>query len=354
MIAAGESLLKPRYYYSPQIDPETMHAEIGASFQGRRNPDFPPFRGTGASLGDAAFWLQRYFVGQIDRFQGRSGSEKTMKSLNADHILLVHPLGYRAEAAGSDISRLANIMPPLGLASIAAYLEREGIEVRIVDCFAHPDDQRVIVDSLRALRPAFIGFSCTTSSFLDGVRLAGLARAELPGIRTVFGGPHVSALREQVLRDYPEVDFAVVGEGEETLLELIRSGAEGAETIPGLVCRVAGEPVFTGYRPQGIDLDSLPFPAYEKLAGYPEAYRLPIFNYPKAPNTSCISSRGCPYACSYCDRSVFRRSFRYNSADYLYAHLRYLQGALRHPPRQLLRRPVHLSTASGSRPSAPC
>ena len=43
------------------------------------------------------------------------------------------------------------------------------------------------------------------------------------------------------------------------------------------------------------------------------------------PNTSCISSRGCPYSCSYCDRSVFRRSFRYNSAEYLYEHLRYLK-----------------------------
>ena len=248
-----------------------------------------------------------------------------MTTLDAKSILLVHPLGYRAEAAGRDISRLANLMPPLGLASIAACLERDGIKAQIVDCFAHPDDQRVIVDTLRTLRPAFIGFSCTTSSFLDAVRLAALARSELPAIRTVFGGPHVSALREQVLRDYPEVDFAVVGEGEETLLELIRSAGEGAEAIPGLVCRAQGEVFFTGYREKGVELDSLPFPAYEKLAGYPHAYRLPIFNYPKTPNTSCISSRGCPYACSYCDRSVFRRTFRYNSADYLYAHLAYLR-----------------------------
>ncbi|NTU60608.1 MAG: radical SAM protein, partial [Deltaproteobacteria bacterium] len=56
-----------------------------------------------------------------------------------------------------------------------------------------------------------------------------------------------------------------------------------------------------------------------------DAYKLPIFNYPRAPSTSCISSRGCPYACSYCDRSVFRRSFRFNSAQYLYEHLRYLK-----------------------------
>jgi radical SAM superfamily enzyme YgiQ (UPF0313 family) len=244
--------------------------------------------------------------------------------LRRNAILLVHPLGYRPDQARRDISRLANLMPPLGLASMAAYLERRGIAAGIVDCFAHPDDQRLIRDTLRETRPAFIGFSCTTSSFLDGVRLAALAKAELPGIRSVFGGPHVSALREEILRRFPEVDFVVAGEGEETLAELIASAGEGAEGIPGVVCRSQGEVVFAGYRPAGIDLDSLPFPAYEKLAGYPGAYRLPIFNYPTTPNSSCISSRGCPYACTYCDRSVFRRSFRYNSAAYLYAHLQYL------------------------------
>ncbi len=68
-----------------------------------------------------------------------------------------------------------------------------------------------------------------------------------------------------------------------------------------------------------------PFPPTRSWPGFPHSYMLPIFNYPKTPNTSCISSRGCPYACSYCDRSVFRRSFRYNSATYLYEHLRYLR-----------------------------
>jgi anaerobic magnesium-protoporphyrin IX monomethyl ester cyclase len=248
-----------------------------------------------------------------------------MTHLNHDAILLIHPLGYRPERAGRDISRLANLMPPLGLAGIAAFLEGRGIRAHIVDCFAHPDDERVIRDTLRELRPAFVGFSCTTSSFLDGVRLAAMARSELPGVRTVFGGPHVSALRERLLGDYPEIDFLVAGEGEETLAELIAADGAGAEGIPGVVSRRGDDIVFAGFRDQGIALDSLPFPAYEKLAGYPSAYQLPIFNYPRTPSTSCISSRGCPYACSYCDRSVFRRSFRYNSADYLYAHLAYLR-----------------------------
>ncbi len=246
--------------------------------------------------------------------------------IDSKRILLVHPLGYSVGAAGRDISRIVNIMPPLGLASIAAYLEREGFRADIIDCYAHPASDSKITAYLKQHRPAWIGFSCTTSSFLDAVRLAKLAKEICPQINAVFGGPHVSALKGQLLSDYPEVDIAVIGEGEETLHELLLNGLDNARSVTGLVYRnLNGAPESTGYRAAGLDLDSLPFPAYEKLEGYPEVYKLPIFNYPKAPSTSCISSRGCPYACSYCDRSVFQRTFRYNSADYLFRHLKYLR-----------------------------
>ena len=249
-----------------------------------------------------------------------------MPSLTARKILLVHPLGYHAEAAKRDISRKANIMPPLGLASIAAYLEDKGYSASIIDCYARPDSDRLIKKCLIEERPSVIGFSCTTSSFLDGIRISTLAKSVCADIRVVFGGHHVSALRERALQDFSIIDFAVVGEGEETLSELLESGGENASSIQGLVYRQGNDGIrFNGYRRSSLDLDTLPFPAYEKLEGYPKNYALPIFNYPKTPNTSCVSSRGCPYSCSYCDRSVFLRSFRCNSAEYMYEHLRYLK-----------------------------
>jgi radical SAM superfamily enzyme YgiQ (UPF0313 family) len=248
-----------------------------------------------------------------------------MTKLDQRKILLVHPLGYRSDAASADISRLANIMPPIGLASIAAYLEKRGIHAKIIDCYAKPDSDRLIREYLLNRNPGFMGISCTTSSFLDGIRITVLAKKLLPDIRVIFGGPHVSAMKEKVLEDFPIVDFVAVGEGEETLAQLIEN-PESPSSVKGIIYREPGGNIcFTGYRDKGIDLDTLPFPAYEKLDGYPDAYKLPIFNYPRSPNTSCISSRGCPYACSYCDRSVFRRTFRYNSAEYLYEHLRYLK-----------------------------
>ena len=141
--------------------------------------------------------------------------------LNKKRILLVHPLGYSPESAGRDISRKANIMPPLGLASLAAYLKDAGIEADIVDYYARPMSDPLVRDYLTRYRPDFIGMSCTTSSFLDGVRIAEMARSVETGIRTVFGGPHVSALKTMILEDFPQIDLTVVGEGEETLKELM-------------------------------------------------------------------------------------------------------------------------------------
>ncbi|MDP2862783.1 MAG: radical SAM protein [Desulfobacterales bacterium] len=245
--------------------------------------------------------------------------------LNSKNILLVHPLGYRKEAAGKDIARIASIIPPIGLAGIAAYLEKRGIDVSIIDCYARPDSDSLIRGYLQSEKPAFLGLSCTTSTFLDGVRTAKLAKSILPDIKVIFGGAHVSALKERILKDFPVIDFTVIGEGEETLAELMEKNGEDISSVPGIIYREKeNEILFTGRRSTGIDLDTLPFPSYEKLEGFPSAYKAPLFSYPKAPSSSCITSRGCPYACSYCDRSVFGRSFRYNSAEYMYEHVNYL------------------------------
>ncbi|EKD37203.1 MAG: Radical SAM, partial [uncultured bacterium] len=171
-------------------------------------------------------------------------------------ILLVHPLGYSAKSARHDISRIANIMPPLGLASISAYLTSRGLANDIIDCYAHPDSDELIIAHLLRERPAFIGFSCTTSSFFDGERLARLAKSTLPGVQVVFGGVHVSAMQEKVLEEYPVIDYVVVGEGEETLRELLATPAGQRDAVASVVLRGAdGRPFFTGRRKELLDLD---------------------------------------------------------------------------------------------------
>jgi len=241
-------------------------------------------------------------------------------------ILLVHPLGENWVPGERDMSRIANIMPPLGLCSLAAWVEQHGHRAAIHDCYAFPMQDQRLVDQVRSTRPDYLGITATTSSFLDGVRIARMAKEVHPAIKVVFGGAHLSAMGERALVDFPVIDYGVLGEGEETLLALMESGGEGLAAIPGLLYREHGAVVSTGFRKKAelIDLDTLPFPAYHKLAGFPGAYKLPIFNYPKAPATTVVSSRGCPYQCTYCDRTVFQRSYRFNSPEYMFAQVEHL------------------------------
>lgn len=238
-------------------------------------------------------------------------------------ITLVQPCGMNWEPQRRDMSRIANIMPPIGLCSLAAWVERNGHRARIQDLYAYPGEESRFVESLSSERPDFVGFSVTTSSFPDAVRLARMVKA-VPGIRTIFGGVHVSSLAERLMQDYPEIDLAVAGEGEEALREILDKDGRPPFGTGGIFYRADGKISSSGTAGRIRDLDRLPFPDYGKLAGFPGHYKMPLFSYPHAPATIAVTSRGCTYACSYCDRSVFGRSYRYHSSEYLIEWFRFL------------------------------
>ncbi len=240
-------------------------------------------------------------------------------------IVLVHPRGFNWFPGKRDITDIANRMVPQGLLSIAAYLEQKGHEVFVYDCLGPnaPLDLQKQVHDVLAYQPQIVGFSATTSSFPDAVDLAQIIKKQSPDVITVCGGVHVSALEGKLLKDYRAFDFLAAGEGEETIAEL----AAGLDpyAIRGLIWKNKEEILTNEPRPKIADLDSLPFPAYEKLQGFPRDYHLPLFSYINTPGATMITSRGCMYQCSYCDRSVFKKGFRYNSAAYIYEHMKHLR-----------------------------
>lgn len=240
-------------------------------------------------------------------------------------IALVHPAGYNWMPGKRDVAAVANRMAPLGLLSIAAYLRREGHEVMVHDCLGPgaPRGVEANVQPVMAFGPDLVGFSATTSGFLDGYDMAVLVKAQAPAVTTVFGGVHISALGGELLERYPAIDYLCMGEGEVTLAELA-AGKDPAH-IGGLAWRADGRVRANAPREHIRDLDSLPFPAYDLLAGFPRGYNLPLFSFVQAPGATMVTSRGCPYQCSYCDRSVFQRGYRFNSPRYIYDHLAHLR-----------------------------
>jgi anaerobic magnesium-protoporphyrin IX monomethyl ester cyclase len=239
-------------------------------------------------------------------------------------VALVHPAGSNWMPGQRDVTTAANRMAPLGLLSMASYLGARGHEVLVHDCLGPGAAQGPEQNARRilALEPDLVGFSTTTSAFHDADDMAIAVKAARPDARIVFGGVHVSAVGGQLLRRFPSIDFLCIGEGEQTLAELA-DGRAPAE-IDGLVFR-DGEEIRTNTPRANIDdLDALPLPAYEKLRGFPRGYHLPPFSTIDVPGATMVTSRGCTYQCTYCDRSVFKRGFRSNTAEYIYEHMRVL------------------------------
>ncbi len=238
-------------------------------------------------------------------------------------ILLVDvPFGLTE--IGGEKQRFAgveNAIPSLGLAYLAAVAEREGHEVRILDCTIGGNWQ-TIQQAGRDFQPQLVGVTAKTPSFANAVKTASLLRAVCPDAISIAGGSHPTAMPEHAL-SAGVFDYLVLGEGEETFVELLRSLAgQGPrpEEIPGLVMMKDGAPFFSPSRQPISDLDSLPFPARHLLPPT-TAYSPTAASYRKLPLIHIMTSRGCPSRCNFCDRAIFGERYRARSADNVLAEV---------------------------------
>lgn len=240
-------------------------------------------------------------------------------------ITLVHPAGFNFVPGQPDFSVLANRMAPIGILQLAAWLGKHGHETALHDCLGPyaPQGIEANAEMVLATNPELVGFSATTSAFMDGAEMAAYIKARRPDIKIVFGNAHVSSVGAPILEHFPEIDYLCIGEGEGAMLDLAEGKAPGE--IANLVYRDGDKIVSNPRRNRILNLDELPFPAYEKLAGFPEGYHLPLFAYEKRHGATMITSRGCPYTCSFCDRTVFERLYKTNSAQYVYDHMKHLR-----------------------------
>lgn len=201
-------------------------------------------------------------------------------------VLLVYP-------GSSDIYRKVGfILPPLGLAYIASVLRENGYDVEILD-------MKVTKNEPELSGYDVIGISADAMRYKEGLRTAKIAKGK--GRTVIMGGPHPTFLDEDALRN--GVDFVVRGEGEETVPELLEAikGDISPHEVKGVSFMSNGGVHRTPDRTPVRDLDILPLPARDILLM--NSYR--TLEMGKRRVTSMITSRGCPYGCTFCASSEF-------------------------------------------------
>jgi len=228
-------------------------------------------------------------------------------------VLLVHPPLTGKERYGK-YAESGSYLPPLGLCYIAAVLEKEGVDVRIVDGLCLNLTIEDVLREIGEYRPDMVGLSAYSIACERTRELARRIKEQEP-VPVVIGGPHVTVFGEEVLQD-DCFDVAVFGEGEYTTLELVRALEEGREDlgdIQGIAFRRNGGIVRTPDRGYIQDLDSLPFPARHLLPPLDTYHPTPMV-YRRRPVTSMVSSRGCPFQCIFCER-IMGEQYRVHSAE---------------------------------------
>ena len=219
----------------------------------------------------------------------------------------------------------------LAIYTLQSYAKSKGIDVEIAEYTINNYVDEIMSDIYRK-KPDFIGFSCYIWNITYITEIAKELRKVLPNTHIWFGGPEVSYESENYLQEHDFIDGIMIGEGEETLCELIKTYEDideksciynSLKNIKEIVYMDKSKKieesnsmnvdnkysvVNTGMRPY-IDLDTVPFP-YENIDKF--ANRIIYYE----------SSRGCPYSCSYCMSSIDKR-VRYRSMDLVKKELKF-------------------------------
>jgi radical SAM superfamily enzyme YgiQ (UPF0313 family) len=216
--------------------------------------------------------------------------------------------------------------PPLGILYCAGVLKEGGIEVSLLDQPAKGFSLDQTVEWVKKEDPDILGFSVLLSTAKEAPKIAERVKAENPNIKIVFGSHHSTFNANRILEKYPFVDIIVRGEGEYTSLEIARSLEKQIELdkIEGLSFRKKGRIISTPDRKLTKDVDVFPFPDRD-LAGI--QYKSTIFGVKinSRKFTTILSSRGCPFNCSFCGiRKFTRRAWRPRSVKNVMEELEYL------------------------------
>lgn len=206
-------------------------------------------------------------------------------------VLLVSP---------PSLSRYGGLRVPAGIGYIAQVLDDNSIDYDYAD-MRIGYSWRYLKKKVLAFKPDLIGFSMITLGYKTTYQIISDIKRLSPNSKIVVGGHHLTILKEKVLQECEDIDFGVVSDGEQTILQLCRNDLP-YEQIRGLIFRQDRRVIFTGERPPVKNLDEIAFPRYEKFKMQDYSRQIPIH-----------SSRGCVYQCTFCPNKLIARQYRTRS-----------------------------------------
>lgn len=206
-----------------------------------------------------------------------------------------------------DINDLGFGAPPLGLAYVASFLKQAGCDVRLIDLMFTARNWQEVKALIEKEAPKWVGISATTPQINEAFITAEIVKGIDPRIKVVIGGIHASALPQETLGN-KNIDILVYGEGEMTMLELVQGKI--FDVIKGIFYKKDGVIIKNPCRELVENIDNFPYPLYEDL---------PIAKYGTdyfGTNLGIVSSRGCPYQCTYCAaNTIHKRLYRKRSTE---------------------------------------
>ncbi len=207
----------------------------------------------------------------------------------------------------------ATISPPLGLAYLAAVLAKEKIPVEIIDAPVLGYSQKKLLREAQKFKPTVIGFGGVTQEFPSTLKTATNLKKHLRDCSIFIGGSHVSATPKETVQ-HKCFDVAILGEAEKTMVELVKTLAKrgNLDKVKGIAFKKGRKVVITPPRPFIKTLDTIPFPAHHLLPPL-EKYHPTPGSYKSLPMGCITTSRGCPFQCVFCSRSVFGQKIRLRS-----------------------------------------
>ena len=197
---------------------------------------------------------------------------------------------------------MAGKLPPLGLAYVAAALEKSGFQVEILDNYLLETQIEEVKLEVKKRSPEIVGITCSSLTYERCIETAKAVKEVCPSCRVVVGGPHPSYMPQTMLQ-HGEIDYVIIGEGEQAMAKLAASIMQDEQNsviakIPGVACRLSGEIVKSA--PEFIsDLDTVPFPARHLLPM--QMYDRSLSYLDVKPVDTMSTLRGCPYKCAYCE-----------------------------------------------------